>query len=109
GDDLLEDAILLRFGHALGEGIGVVLSAAQTHRPDGIELAILLDAAAPELEHAFAVGLPVPATADAAFLSQVEALIAEGVAQQDVIVVARVVQAPVAGGLLHLEAAVHAR
>src|SRR5438874_2060488 len=68
---------------------------------------VLRDAAAPEGQQAVAVREPVVVGSHAALRGEVERGQAERVGHEDVVMVRRVVEAPVARELLHLEAAMH--
>src|SRR5438105_894740 len=106
-DHLTEHARLVVVCGPLGPGIGAIRRVPQSHRQDDVQVMILRDAAAPEGQQAVAVREPVVIGSHAALGGEVECDQAKGVGYEDVVVVRRVVEAPVARELLDLEAAMH--
>src|SRR5438105_3226922 len=106
-DHLTEHARLVVVCGPLGPGIGAIRRVPQSHRADHVPVMVLRDAAAPEGQQAVAVREPVVVGSHAALRGEVERGQAERVGHEDVVVVRRIVEAPVARELLHLEAAMH--
>src|SRR5438105_6215811 len=106
-DHLTEHARLVVVCGPLGPGIGAIRRVPQSHRADHVPVMVLRDAAAPEGQQAVAVREPVVIGSHAALGGEVECDQAKGVGHEDVVVVRRIVEAPVARELLHLEAAMH--
>src|SRR5215475_10007772 len=74
--------VFLVFGGAFGKIVCTVLSTAQTYRPYSVELAVLQDSAAPEVQHSFAILEPVPVGTGVPGGSQSEAREAPGIREQ---------------------------
>ncbi len=91
---------------AFGEPIGRVCSAAKPDRPNDVQILVFLDSGLPVGLDALAVGGPVVVALDSPLLGEAESLVAEGVRQQDVVVMGGIDQAPVAGELLHRKGAI---